>query len=187
MWVHRDRVLQHIIQVKPCPAVYNKGCFGNNFFVHLVEGIPELGHPNSIQVKDQGKEIPCVFAAPPPPKVGQRRHDGEVRIVNFRQLRQFIRDGIAFGLSFLLDLQGDPCSLRHRHRDPVALCVLKMALPLEAAHRKDLPVKLKGRDRLQKLLQMLILFPVQVLQPLHSGLLIYHALSSPPLRNRALS
>ena len=54
-----------------------------------------------------------------------------------------------------------------------------MTLPFKATHREDLPVKFKGCDRLQELLQMLILFPVQFLQPLHNGLLIHsHMLTS---------
>ena len=162
--VHRDRLFQHIIQVKPCPAVYDKGCLGKNILVHLVQRVTELGHTYPIQVKNHGIEIPGVLAAPPPPKVGQRGHDGEVRIKDFRQFRQFIGNGVAFGLAFLLDLQGDPRSLRrYCHRNPVALCVLKMTLPLKTAHGKYFPVKLKGRDRLQKLLQMLILLPIQLL------------------------
>ena len=189
MRVHRDRLLQHIIQVKPCPAVYDKGCLGKNILVHLVQGVPELGHTHPIQVKDQGIEIPGVLTAPPPPKVGQGRHDGKVRIVDLRQLRQFIGDRVAFGLAFLFDLQGDPCRLRrHRHRDSVPLCVLKMTLPFKATHREDLPVKFKGCDRLQELLQMLILFPVQFLQPLHNGLLIHsHMLTSKRKSNKKKS
>ena len=174
--------------MKPRSAVYNKGCLGKNIIVHLVECVPELGHTHPIQVKDQGIEIPCIFAAPLTPEIGDRGHDGKIRVVDLRQLRQFIGDGIAFGLALLLDLQSNPCSLRrHRHRDPVALRVLKMSLSLKAPHRKDLPVKLKRRDQLQKLLQMLILFPVQVLHPLHSGLLIHHPFSLASSSNRSIS
>ena len=150
--------------MKPRSAVYDKGCLGKNILVHLVQCVPELGHPHPIQVKDQGIEIPCIFAAPLTPEIGDRRHDGKIRIVDLRQLRQFIGDGIAFGLALLLDLQGNPRSLRrHRYRDSVALRILKTALPLKATHGEDLPVKLKRRDRLQELLQMLVLFPVQFL------------------------
>ena len=164
MRVHRDRLFQDIIQVKSRSAVYDKGCLGKNIIVHLVERVPELRHPHPIQVKDQGIEIPRIFAAPLTPEIGDRGHDGKIRVVDLRQLRQFIGDGIAFGLALLLDLQSNPCSLwRHRHRDPVTFRVLKMSLSLKAPHRKDLPVKLKGRDQLQELFQMLILFPIQIL------------------------
>ena len=161
MWVHRDRLFQDIIQVKSSPAVYNKGCLGKNILVHLVQRVPELGHTHPIQIKDQGIEIPGVLTAPPPPKVRQRGHDSKVRIKNLRQLRQLVGDGIMLCLSSILNLQSNPCGLRHRYRNPVTLLVLIMAFPLKAAHREDLPVKLKGRDRFQKLLQMLIFFTIQ--------------------------
>ena len=159
--------------MKSGPAVYNKSRLGKNILVHLVQRVPELGHTHPIQIKDQGIEIPSVLATPPPPKVRQRGHDSKVRIKDLGQLRQFVRDGIAFGLAVTLDLQSNPCGLRHRHRDPIALRVLKMAFPLKTAYRKDLPVKFKGSDRLQELRQMLVLFQVQFPQPLHSGLLIH--------------
>ena len=158
--------------MKPRPAVYNKSCLGQNIFVHLVKRVPKLGHPYTIQIKHQGIEVSGVLTAPLPAKVRDWRHNSKIRVVDLRQLRQFIGNGIAFGLSFLLDLQGNPGSPRHRHRDPVAFLVLKMAFPFKAAYREDLPIKLKWRNRLQELLQMLIFFPVQVLKPLHDGLLI---------------
>ena len=161
MWVHRDRLFQDIIQVKSSPAVYDKGCLGKNILVHLVQRVPELGHTHPIQIKDQGIEIPGVLTAAPAPKVRQRGHDSEIRIKDLRQLRQLVRNGIALGLAVTFDLQSNPRSLRHRHCDPVALRVLKMTLPLKAAHGEDLPVKLKGSNRLQELRQMLILFQVQ--------------------------
>ena len=173
MRIHRDRFLQHIIQVKPRPAVYDKGSLGENILVHLVQRVPELGHPHTIQVKDQSIEIPGILAAATPPEVGQRRHDGKIRIKDLGQLRKLIGNGVASGLSISLDLHSDPRSLRYRHRNPVAFLVLKMALPLKTAHREDLPIKLKGCDRLQEPLQMLVLFPVQFPQLLHSSLLIH--------------
>ena len=66
-------------------------------------------------------------------------------------------DGTAFRFTVPLDLQGDPgcfinLTFRHRHRDPVSLPVLKMALPLERSFREDLTIKLIRLHRLQKLL-----------------------------------
>ena len=173
MRIHRDRFLQHIIQVKSRPAVYDKGSLGQNILVHLVQRVPELWHLNPIQVKDHGIEIPGILAAATPPEVGQRRHDGKIGIKDLGQLRKLIGDGVAPCLSITLNLHSDPRSLWHRHRNPVAFLVLKMALPLKTAHREDIPIKLKGCDRLQEPLQMLVLFPVQFPQLLHSSLLIH--------------
>ena len=147
--------------MKSSPAVYNKSCLGKNILVHLVQCVPELRHTNPIQVKDQSIEIPGILAAPPPPKVRQRGHDSKVRIKDLGQLRQLISDGIMLCLSSILNLQSNPCGLRHRYRNPVTLLVLIMAFPLKAAHREDLPVKLKGRNRFQELFQMLIFFSIQ--------------------------
>ena len=72
MRVHRHRLFQHIIQVKPRPTVYNKGCLGQNILVDLVQRVPELGHTYSVQIKHQSIEIPGIFAAPPQPKIGDR-------------------------------------------------------------------------------------------------------------------
>ena len=155
--VHRHRLFQHIIQVKPRPAVYNKGCLGQNILVHLVQRVPELGHTHPVQVKDQGIEIPGIFAAPPPPKIGDRGHNREIGVLQLPQLVQLVSDGTAFRFTVPLDLQGNPRCLvnltfRHRHRNSVSLPVLKMALPLERSFREDLTIKLIRLHRLQKLL-----------------------------------
>ena len=157
MRVHRHRLFQHIIQVKPCPAVYNKGCLGQNILVHLVQRVPELGHTYPVQVKDQGIKIPGIFAAPPPPKIGDRRHNREIGVLQLPQLVQFVSDGTAFRFTVPLDLQGNPRCLvnltfRHRHRNSVSLPVLKMALSLERSFREDLSIKLIRIHWLQKLL-----------------------------------
>ena len=157
MRVHRHRLFQHIIQVKPCPAVYNKGCLGQNILVHLVQRVPKLGHTHPVQVKNQGIEIPGIFAAPPPPKIGDRGHNREIGILQLPQLVQFVSDGTAFRFTVPLDLQGNPRCLvnltfRHRHRNSVSLPVLKMALSLERSFREDLSIKLIRIHWLQKLL-----------------------------------
>ena len=174
--------------MKPRPAVYNKGCLGQNILIHLVKRIPKLGHPHPIQIKHQGIEIPGILATPLPAKVGNRRHNSKIRIPKLFQLGQLVGNSIAFGLTVTLNFQSNPgytvtarpsLAFWDCHSNSVTLRILKMAPPLKTANRKDLPVKLIGRDPLQKLLQILILFPVQILQPLHGGLLIHgHTLTS---------
>ena len=154
--VHRHRLFQHIIQVKPRPAVYNKGCLGQNILVHLVQRVPKLWHTHPVQVKDQGIEIPGIFAAPPPSKIGDRGHNREIGVLQLPQLVQLVSNGTAFRFTVPLNLQGNTSSLinltfRHRHRDPVSLPVLKMTLPLERSFREDLTIKLIRLHRLQKL------------------------------------
>ena len=177
--IHRNRLLQDIIQVKPCPAVYNKGRLGKNILVHLVQRVPELRHTHPVQVEYHGIEIPGIFATPTPPKVRQRGHDGKVCVKNLRQLRQLIGDGVASGLTVSLNSQGNPSGLWNRHRNSVAFLILEMAFSLKTAHGEDLPVKLKRRHRLQELLQMLIFFTVQIPQVIHGRLLIHsHMITS---------
>ena len=155
--VHSHRLFQHIIQVKPCPAVYNKGCLGQNVLVHLVQSVPELGHTYPVQVKHQGIEIPGIFAASPPPKIRNRGHNRKISVLQLPQLVQLVSNGTAFRFTVPLDLQGDPSCLvnltfRNRHRDPVSLPVLKMTFPLKRSFWKDLTIKLIRFHRLQKLL-----------------------------------
>ena len=85
-------------QVKPCPAVYNKGCLGQNILVHLVQRVPELGHTYPVQVKHQGIEIPGIFAAPPPSKIGDRGHNREIGVLQLPQLIQLISNGTPLSL-----------------------------------------------------------------------------------------
>ena len=179
MRVHRHRLFQHIIQVKTCPAVYNKGCLGQNILVHLVQRVPELGHTYPVQVKHQGIEIPGVLAAPTQPKIRDWRHNRKISILQLPQLIQLISNGTPFRLTIFLYLQSDPGCLvnltfRHRHRNPVSLPVLKMALSLERSFRKNLTIKFIWLHRLQKLLQVLIFFPIKFPQPIQSRLLIHH-------------
>ena len=118
---------------------------------------PELGHTYPVQVKDQGIEIPGIFAAPPPSKIGDRGHNREIGVLQLPQLVQLVSNGTAFRFTVPLNLQGNTSSLvnltfRHRHRDPVSLPVLKMTLPLERSFREDLTIKLIRLHRLQKFL-----------------------------------
>ena len=118
-----------------------------------MQRVPELGHTHPIQVKDQGIEIPGIFAAPPPSKIGDRGHNREIGVLQLPQLVQLVSDGTSFRFTVPLDLQGNPGCLvnltfGHCHRDPVSLPVLKMALPLERSFREDLTIKLIRLHRL---------------------------------------
>ena len=179
--IHRHWLFQHIIQVKPRPAVYNKGCLGQNILVHLVQRVPKLRHTYPVQVKHQSIKIPGIFTAPPQTKIGNRGHNSEIGVLQLPQLVQLVSDSTAFRFTVPLDLQGDPSRLidldfLNRHRNPISLPVLKMSLPLERTLREYLPIKLIRRHRLQKPFQMLILFLIKLPLPFQSLLLIRHSL-----------
>ena len=49
--------------MQACPAVYDKGSFGNNILIHLVQRITKLRHTDTIQIENDGIKISGILPA----------------------------------------------------------------------------------------------------------------------------
>ena len=131
LWIHGNRLGQHIIQVQPCPAVYYEGCFGNNILVHLMQRVTKLRHTYAVQIKHHRIEIPGILPTALPTKIRDGGHYCKIRVPNILQLLQLVRDHMTVGFAVSLNLQRNAVFRRHHQRNTISLRVLKVASALK--------------------------------------------------------